>query len=208
MNYAIPMYECSKDETPGRAPLFSCTVDIGGIKYIGAAARTKKEAEIKAARTALLAIQANASGSDFNGSLMYTVVPQKKKIADLGINSQETPAALKPKKRRFKKKTKKKKHATGEGNPVPNQSIASLVVHRDDQLGQGRTDSSVSEVSDLGVSTDEACFSEVVGTASVPHTNGDFEPEFSLLNNGDGLNGLAKEGNETPGFVQWNSTSK
>lgn len=208
MNYAIPMYECSKDETPGRAPLFSCTVDIGGIKYIGAAARTKKEAEIKAARTALLAIQANASGSDFNGSSMYTVVPQKKKIADLGINSQETPAALKPKKRRFKKKTKKKKHAAGEVNPVPNQSIASLVVHRDDQLGQGRTDSSVSEVSDLGVSTDEACFSEVVGTASVPHTNGDFEPEFSLLNNGDGLNGLAKEGNETPGFVQWNSTSK
>jgi hypothetical protein len=36
---------------------FIRTVEIGGIQYIGAAARTKKEAQIKVARTALLAIQ-------------------------------------------------------------------------------------------------------------------------------------------------------
>jgi len=57
MNYAIPSYICSK-QTSGVAP-FGCTAEIGGIQYIGAAARTKKDAEIKAARTALLAIQGN-----------------------------------------------------------------------------------------------------------------------------------------------------
>lgn len=55
------MYECQRmDEAPGRAPLFSCTVEIGGIRYTGDTARTKKQAEIKAAqaaRTALLAVQ-------------------------------------------------------------------------------------------------------------------------------------------------------
>ena len=57
MNYAIPSYIFSK-QASGVAP-FVCTVEIGGIQYIGAAARTKKDAEIKAARTALLAIQGN-----------------------------------------------------------------------------------------------------------------------------------------------------
>lgn len=57
MNYAIPSYICTK-QASGVAP-FVCSVEIGGILYIGAAARTKKEAEIKAARTALLAIQSN-----------------------------------------------------------------------------------------------------------------------------------------------------
>lgn len=56
MNYAIPSYVCNKQAMTGNFP-FICTVEIGGIQYIGAAAKTKKEAEIKAARTALLAIQ-------------------------------------------------------------------------------------------------------------------------------------------------------
>lgn len=55
MNYAIPSYICTKQASG--PTLFTCTVEIGGIQYIGAAAKTKKEAEIKAARTALLAIQ-------------------------------------------------------------------------------------------------------------------------------------------------------
>lgn len=56
MNYAIPSYVCNKQAITGNFP-FICTVEIGGIQYIGATAKTKKEAEIKAARTALLAIQ-------------------------------------------------------------------------------------------------------------------------------------------------------
>ncbi|XAR48489.1 hypothetical protein NMG60_11031322 [Bertholletia excelsa] len=120
MNYAIPSYDCRKDETPGRMPLFSCTVDIGGIKYIGATAKTKKEAEIKAARTALLAIQSSSDGSyekSMGNNSMYTVIPCKKKATDLGIIMQETiKTALKPKKGRFKKKPRKKKLA--EDNAV------------------------------------------------------------------------------------------
>ncbi|KAI3736538.1 hypothetical protein L2E82_26374 [Cichorium intybus] len=64
MNCAIPSYICTKDEKKGRESPFSCTVDIGGIKYIGTAAKTKKEAELKAAKTALLAIQMSAPESN------------------------------------------------------------------------------------------------------------------------------------------------
>ncbi|XP_031248529.1 double-stranded RNA-binding protein 1-like [Pistacia vera] len=109
MNYAIPMYQCRKDDAPGRVPHFSCTVEIGGIQYIGAAARTKKEAEIKAARTALLAIQSSASELCGNpvGNSQLTVIPCRKR----GTESVDKPEVdenvnvPKPKKARFKKKT-------------------------------------------------------------------------------------------------------
>lgn len=111
MNYAIPVYQCQKDETPGRVPLFSCTVDIGGIRYIGAAARTKKEAEIKAARTALLAIQSSASQSSEKPfvSSQLTVIPCKKRGAESVINTELAVIVPKAKKTRFKKKMLKKK---------------------------------------------------------------------------------------------------
>ncbi|XP_051113525.1 double-stranded RNA-binding protein 1-like [Andrographis paniculata] len=121
MNYAIPLYECHKDEKRGKAPMYSCSVDIGGIKYIGAATTTKKEAEIKAARTALLAIQSSGSISadQAGSSSVYSVIPQKKKVSDLGISVQETAAALKPKKGRFKKQQqKKKRRSTKKENGV------------------------------------------------------------------------------------------
>ncbi|KAF8411358.1 hypothetical protein HHK36_003907 [Tetracentron sinense] len=65
---------------------FSFTVEIGGIQYIGAAARTKKEAEIKVAWTALLAIQSNAGGPEGepSDSSQLTVVPCKKKGTESG----------------------------------------------------------------------------------------------------------------------------
>jgi dsRNA-specific ribonuclease len=62
MNYGYPSYIWDK-QTSGVGPSI-CTVEIGGIKYIGAAAHTKKEAQIKAAQTALLAIQGIFSSSD------------------------------------------------------------------------------------------------------------------------------------------------
>ncbi|PON49770.1 Double-stranded RNA-binding domain containing protein [Parasponia andersonii] len=111
MNYAIPLYQCQKDEGPGRATLFSCSIEIGGIRYIGAAAKTKKEAEIKAARTALLAIQSSASES-YNKEIenvQLTVLPCKKRSAESNVNAEDTPNVSKPKKARFKKKTFKKK---------------------------------------------------------------------------------------------------
>lgn len=41
---------------------FSATVEIAGVSYSGGFAKSKKEAEIKAARTALMAIQATQPG--------------------------------------------------------------------------------------------------------------------------------------------------
>lgn len=98
MNYAIPVYKIRR--LNDSANPFICTVDIGGIQYIGTAARTKKEAEIKVARTALLAIQ-NSSKYDNSSSSQYTVLPGKK--------DKEIPDRLKPKKQKTKKKWQKRK---------------------------------------------------------------------------------------------------
>ncbi|KAL2339986.1 hypothetical protein Fmac_007926 [Flemingia macrophylla] len=111
MNYAMPMYQCKKDETPGRTSVFSCTVDIGGILYIGGTAKTKKEAEIKAARTALLAIQSSASHVSQNqlGHSQLTVIPSRKRPIESAATADENTNPPKPKKTRFKKKSSKRK---------------------------------------------------------------------------------------------------
>ncbi|KAJ0981657.1 hypothetical protein J5N97_009912 [Dioscorea zingiberensis] len=111
MNYAIPSYICSKQPS-GPTP-FTCTVEIGGIQYIGGAARTKKEAEIKAARTALLAIR--SAELNMNGDSQYTVVPGKKKVKEPEKPS-EAPKSIKPKKAKFKRKWSKKKFARNKKN--------------------------------------------------------------------------------------------
>uniref|UniRef100_A0A0A9DR18 DRBM domain-containing protein n=1 Tax=Arundo donax TaxID=35708 RepID=A0A0A9DR18_ARUDO len=106
MNYAIPSYICTK-QASGVAP-FICTVEIGGIQYIGAAARTKKEAEIKAARTALLAIQGRSEGCT-NGATKYIVVPGQRQVKETEKKPAETPKPLKVKKGGYKKKWNKRK---------------------------------------------------------------------------------------------------
>ncbi|TKV99070.1 hypothetical protein SEVIR_8G015700v4 [Setaria viridis] len=106
MNYAIPSYICTK-QASGVAP-FICTVEIGGIQYIGAAARTKKEAEIKAARTALLAIQGQSEGCA-NGATKYIVVPGQREVKETDKKPTETPKSLKVKKSGGRKKWNKRK---------------------------------------------------------------------------------------------------
>ncbi|CAD6258773.1 unnamed protein product [Miscanthus lutarioriparius] len=103
MNYAIPSYICTK-QASGVAP-FICSVEIGGILYIGAAARTKKEAEIKAARTALLAIQGQSEG---DGAKNYIVVPGQR-LKETDKKPIETPKPLKVKKRGSRRKWNKRK---------------------------------------------------------------------------------------------------
>ncbi|KAF6160624.1 hypothetical protein GIB67_019564 [Kingdonia uniflora] len=112
MSYAMPSYVCTQD---GQG--FTCTVEIGGIQYIGAAATAKKAAERKAARTALLAIQSSESStpgvSGANGGSHLTVFPCKRKVAD----RVETPKPLKvkndSKKIKVSKKRKKKLRTQG-----------------------------------------------------------------------------------------------
>ncbi|KAF3338838.1 double-stranded RNA-binding protein 8-like protein [Carex littledalei] len=61
----------------GSSAPFFCSVEIGDIQYIGAAATTKREAQIKAAHTALLAIQGQENAK--NSASQYTVLPTRKK---------------------------------------------------------------------------------------------------------------------------------
>jgi hypothetical protein len=55
MNHSIPSYSWTR-QASGKAP-YTCTVEIGGMQYIGQAGRSKKESEIKASWAALLAIK-------------------------------------------------------------------------------------------------------------------------------------------------------
>ncbi|XP_030528549.2 double-stranded RNA-binding protein 1-like [Rhodamnia argentea] len=133
MNYAIPLYECRKDEAPGRVPHFSCTVEIGGIRYIGASARTKKEAEIKAARTALLAIQSSTSNSceKLITDSQLTVVPCKKRGTEMVTNADDTGNPPKAKKPRFKKKSLKRKLSADKlgNNQIQNMGNSNLGIN-------------------------------------------------------------------------------
>ncbi|TYG63528.1 hypothetical protein ES288_D06G037200v1 [Gossypium darwinii] len=142
MNYAIPVYQIQKDEATGRLPHYSCTVEIGGIRYIGASAKTKKEAEIKAARVALLAIQLSTSQLTDRalGNSQLTVIPCRKRAIETASNPDETTVkAPKPKKSRFKKKMLKtkflgKKADRSQDNPTSNSAIGSDDSHKPESI--------------------------------------------------------------------------
>eukprot|EP01018_Ginkgo_biloba_P008108 Gb_03871 [translate_table: standard] len=59
MHLPLPNYRSIKAGVT-HCPTFSCTVEIGGISYTGGAAKSKKEAEGKAAQKALLAMKSQA----------------------------------------------------------------------------------------------------------------------------------------------------
>jgi dsRNA-specific ribonuclease len=59
--YPLPQYKITR-QGEDHSPTFTSTVEIAGVSYSGGAAKNKKEAEIKAARTAFLAIQATQPG--------------------------------------------------------------------------------------------------------------------------------------------------
>ncbi|GJN40438.1 hypothetical protein PR202_gb29649 [Eleusine coracana subsp. coracana] len=98
---------CCTKQASGVAP-FICTIEIGGIQYIGATARTKKEAEIKAARTALLAIQGRSEGCA-NGATKYIVVPGQRQVKEAEKKPIQTPKPLKVRRGGYKKKWNKRK---------------------------------------------------------------------------------------------------
>lgn len=127
MNYAIPSYRCSKQE--GEHP-FICTVEIGGIQYIGAAAKTKKEAEIKAARTALIAVK-DDDEMNANGVSQYTVLPTKKKGKEQEAGSKAA-EQLKPKKAKMKRRWPKRKLPRNKGDRSAN-SEDSVALNPNDQ---------------------------------------------------------------------------
>ena len=154
MNYAMPLYQSKKDDTPpGRAPLYSCTVDIGGMLYIGGTAKTKREAEIKAARTALLAIQTNASQASENQFGHLTVIPSRKRATE--SIADEASKAPKSKKSRFKGKYSKKK---------PHRNKKRRIIT--DNAGDGAKINNGAE--SLASANDESGLQEIKSEAALP----------------------------------------
>lgn len=115
MNYAIPLYQCKMKETLGRTPQYTCTVEIGGIKYTGAATRTKRDAEISAGRTALIAIQSESNIDLFNCNSQLTVVPCEKRTLEVAHPVEKTTKAPKAKRGKFKRKARKGKRKVATG---------------------------------------------------------------------------------------------
>ncbi|KFK43269.1 hypothetical protein AALP_AA1G102100 [Arabis alpina] len=115
MNYAIPLYQCKMKENLGRTPQYTCTLEIGGIKYTGAAARTKRDAEISAGRTALVAIQSESNIDLFNCNDQLTVVPCEKRTLEVTHPVEKTTKAPKAKKGQFKRKGQKRKRKVATG---------------------------------------------------------------------------------------------
>ncbi|KAL9267993.1 Double-stranded RNA-binding protein 1-like protein [Drosera capensis] len=122
MNYGIPTYDCR-----GVTGNYSCTVEIGETRYIGAVARSKKEAEIKAARTALLALQSCSTRLDVktNDESLYTVIPVKRKEPEKPI-AKGTDTPKRKKKARFNKKQLRTRRNENRGNKFPVQNVAAL----------------------------------------------------------------------------------
>ncbi|XP_050368461.1 uncharacterized protein LOC126786628 isoform X2 [Argentina anserina] len=133
---------CQKDTSPGRASVYSCTVEIGGIRYIGAAAATKKEAEIKVARTALLALQLSDTKSSMGsvGTSELTVLPSRKRRSESEVTDNKPKRKKVPYRRRmFKRKPSEEiaveeLESNGNVRPVstegmPQDSVSDDVPH-------------------------------------------------------------------------------
>ncbi|CAI8599132.1 unnamed protein product [Vicia faba] len=175
MNYAMPMYQCKKDDTPpGRAPLFSCTVDIGGIHYVGGTTKTKKEAEIKAARTALLAIQTNASQTSQNQFGHLTVIPSRKRAAD--SVADEASKAPKPKKARFKRKFPKRKPSEDKKPRVQtdNTGDGANINHGIESLATANDESGIQEIKSEAMFPSEAVKNFENGIESLASANDEY----------------------------------
>lgn len=172
MNYAIPLYQCRKDEASGKVQ-FSCTVEIGDIRYIGGAAKTKKEAEIKAARTALLAIQSSASELSGNsaGNTQLTVLPSRKRGPEVANNPEETVNVPKAKKGRFKKKILKMKRPGGRMDRTQLQNTGNM-----ENINASQEGSKVSQANTSGIQGVSTEVLAVEGTMDCQEGRSEIEP--------------------------------
>ncbi|KAH9304414.1 hypothetical protein KI387_008818, partial [Taxus chinensis] len=100
MSLPVPVYRFTSSGE-GHSPVFLSTVEVAGFSYTGDVASTKKEAEIKAARKALMALQPqpcgfvsqgaaqNISGSQAtNSNILGSQVPISNICSQLGEGSQ------------------------------------------------------------------------------------------------------------------------
>ncbi|KAE8715838.1 Double-stranded RNA-binding protein 1 [Hibiscus syriacus] len=98
--------------------------------------KNQKEAEIKAARIALLAIQSTTSDSSnqaFNNSQLM-VIPCRKRATETASNPDETLKVPKAKKARYKKKMFKRKNYGKNDGPSQDKTTGTSVIGSDDLL--------------------------------------------------------------------------
>lgn len=134
----LPIY---RSEGSGKlhSPTYICTVEVSGIQYTGGAASTKKEAEMKASRVALQALEAQAHDSGSQGtvpnispsqdvvSIVLTSpveVPPRKRDRGLQIVSEENETV----------KTKQKRTAS---NSTPKDRMSTDINSMQVENGQG-----------------------------------------------------------------------
>ncbi|KAL7116026.1 hypothetical protein ACP275_04G216900 [Erythranthe tilingii] len=173
MNYAPPLFECIRNEEKGKTPMFSCIVEIRGIKYAGASAVTKKKAEFSAARTAMLAIHsATPSSENQTDNSVDCVIPPKKVVPDLGISTEGPTAAAEPNKilvetqpRKRKKKRDVKIGTSGEGTTC--SEVNTLAIRSATPLSESQTDNGV----DTAITQKDLVISGADPTAAVIKPN-------------------------------------
>ncbi|KAH9756192.1 Double-stranded RNA-binding protein 1 [Citrus sinensis] len=172
VNECISQPICRKDEASGKVQ-FSCTVEIGDIRYIGGAAKTKKEAEIKAARTALLAIQSSASELSGNsaGNTQLTVLPSRKRGPEVANNPEETVNVPKAKKGRFKKKILKMKRPGGRMDRTQLQNTGNM-----ENINASQEGSKVSQANTSGIQGVSTEVLAVEGTMDCQEGRSEIEP--------------------------------
>ncbi|CAI0452484.1 unnamed protein product [Linum tenue] len=144
MGYANPLYQHEKLETQKHRCGYQCSVMIGGTKYIGAVATSKKEAEIKAARIAWFAIKESSIelSERSTENAMLTVIPSRKRVLEApSVPMETTNTASKAKKARFNKKMPVKKRY-GKKKPTsqvpesgPSRPISNACYSVDGQPG-------------------------------------------------------------------------
>lgn len=87
LKFPLPNYTCEKSGDD-HSPTFVSTVEVGGIFCTGGIAKSKKAAEMKAARKAFVAIQDQACDSDLQGISYH-----RKRENELKEPCEEMPAA-------------------------------------------------------------------------------------------------------------------
>ncbi|KAL3678887.1 hypothetical protein R1sor_021843 [Riccia sorocarpa] len=129
-NLPLPVYQSTRSGED-HAPVFSSSVEIAGVKYSGGSAKNKKEAEIKAAKTALLAIQSALSPSAKADALATT--PLKPLV---GLSTYIDSQLNNGKKRGRGAQTKKE--ATAEETPAQ-EGVEATPVKSEDASSEGVT---------------------------------------------------------------------
>lgn len=154
----LPVYSVEKTGEMQHSPSFIATVEIAGVHYNGRSCKTKKEAEIKAASAALVAIYAD-SGAAPTAAIVDEAPAVQDDTKPVEINSVESKPGAK-RKRLFKGGTevRKQKVEDEQREKIEETGNGDLVQAGDTQEAHSSLLSgSVSEQERLGSKAGDTC---------------------------------------------------